>query len=418
MRSTPFRLSTQLASLPILIPALVTTFLPLLCLPSAAHAQDVACAVGASAGDADPEPENTAEAAELRGLATGAGVKVAVIDTGVTRHPQLDQLVGGADFVTPDEPEPFKDCDAHGTVVAGIIAGTDAGIAPDAEIMSIRQSSGHYRSSPSMTQGGEETPGAGDLETLTRSIHNALDEKAGIINISVVSCVEPALAARVDTRGIEGALQRAERDGAVVVAAAGNVSHECPAGSTVYPAHFATVLTVGARADSHTIADYSLPVPEGKDLVTAPGTVGRALAPGTPGWSAGKAGERGVVEPFTGTSFAAPVVSGTAALLRQRYPHASPAQIRGMIVASAEPHGGAVDPLRAVTYLERELSASPDPLRVVPVETVASAAPARGGFAVACVVLAAVIAFAAGALHSASRNVRRSQPNPVAHPGQ
>jgi len=389
---------------------LSASFLPLLFLalpcPATAHAQDVACAVGAPVPDteqaeAGAEPNAPAGAPrELRNLATGAGVKVAVIDTGVARHPQLNQLAGGADFVTPDTPEPFKDCDAHGTVVAGIIAGTQTGIAPGAEVLSIRQSSAHYRrpSPPAGGNGEEAPPGAGDLETLTRAIHNALDEKAAVINTSVVSCVEPEVAPRVDTRGIEEALGRAERDGAVVVAAAGNMSHQCPAGSTVYPAHFPTVLAVGARADAHTVADYSLPVPDGTVLLTAPGEVSRALAPGTHGWSAGKAGERGAVEPFAGTSFAAPVVSGTAALLRQRYPHATPAQIRDMIVSSAEPHGGAVDPLRAVSFVEREQHPDTAPLRVTPAETVESAAPAKGSFTVVAVVLAAALAAAAGAL--------------------
>lgn len=395
-----FRLSTPLATLPILLPSL--------CCPAPTSAQDLACAVGAPAGAAESGEETSPNSAvtDIRSLATGAGVKVAVIDTGVARHPQLNQLSGGADFVTPDTPEPFKDCDAHGTVVAGVIAGTDSGIAPDAEVLSIRQTSAHYRSSSNPQDDDGTPPGAGDVESLTRAIHNALDEKAKVINISVVSCVEPALAPRVDTRGIEEALGRAEREGAVVVAAAGNVSYDCPVGSTVYPAHFPTVLTVGARADSHTIADYSLPVPEGKTLLTAPGTVDWALAPDVPGWSAGKAGERGAVEPFTGTSFAAPVVSGTAALIRQRHPHATPAQIRRMITASAEPHGGAVDPLRAVTYIAREPAPGTEPLRASPVETVRSAAPARGTFTALIVTLSAVVVAAVGAL----RRSRSSRP--------
>lgn len=385
------RLSTSLATLPFLLPALTC--------PHLAAAQDITCAVGAPAGETDdPHKNEAAEArSQLHRLATGAGVKVAVIDTGVAGHPQLNQLSGGADFVTPDTPEPFKDCDAHGTVVAGIIAGTDAGIAPDAEILSIRQSSAHYRSPAPR---GEDAPTAatmGDLETLTRAIHNALDENAKVINISVVSCVEPELAPRVDTRGLKDALGRAEHSGAVVVAAAGNLSRECPAGSTVFPAHFPTVLAVGARADSHTIADYSLPVPEGATLLTAPGTVEHASAPGVRGWSVGKAGERDEIEPFAGTSFAAPVVSGTVALLRQRHPHATPAQLRDMITASAEPRGGAVDPLRTVSFVEREQSADTAPLRARPIETIDSAAPHRSSFTVASVVLVAALAVAVGA---------------------
>lgn len=398
MSRTLFRLSTPLLLLPALIPS------------PCASAQDVVCAVGAPAGDVQPATEKESEnRADMRRLATGAGVKVAVIDTGVARHPQLNQLVGGADFVTPDAPEPLLDCDAHGTVVAGIIAGTETGIAPDAQIMSIRQSSAHYRT-PTPREGDEDAPpAAGNLETLTQAIHNALDEKAKVINISVVSCVEPTLASRVDTRGITEALNRAEHEGAVVVAAAGNLTHECPAGSTVYPAHFPTVLTVGARSDAHTMADYSLPVPEGTTLLSARGDVPRALAPGNKGWSAGIAGERGAVEPFAGTSFAAPVVSGTAALLRQRYPHASAGEIRDIITTSSEPHGGAVDPLRALTFIEHAQNPDSDPLQVKPAETVRSAAPARGQWIAVNTVLLGALAIAAAALRgilSMSRSTR------------
>lgn len=400
MLRSVIRSFAPLAALPLVI--------PIVSCPPLAAGQDIACALGAPADGMDPDGgEPDSALADLRGLATGAGVKVAVIDTGIARHPQLDQLSGGADFVAPEAPEPFRDCDAHGTAVAGIIAGNDRGLAPDAEVLSIRQSSAHYRSPSARQQPGDEAPpGAGDLESLTRAIHNALDEKAQIINISVVSCVEPAVAPRVDTRGIKEALRRAEQDKAVVVAAAGNMSHECPAGSTVYPAHFPTVLTVGARSDSHTVADYSLPVPDGATLLTAPGTVELALAPGVPGWATGKAGERGTVEPFTGTSFAAPVVSGTAALLRQRYPHASARQIREIIIASAEPRGGSVDPFRTVTHIAREHSESPGPFHAAPVDAVQSATPARSAFTIAFVLVAAVVAAAAGVLRRALADVR------------
>lgn len=369
-----FRFSTP----PFLIALLPTIALPAVVLPPAALAQDLECAVGAPSVETDETAPVLSPAQEdMRRLATGAGVKVAVIDTGVSLHPQLKNVSAGADFITPGAPEPFTDCDVHGTVVAGIIAGEETGLAPEAEILSIRQSSAHYRTP--VAQADEELPpGAGNLETLTHAIHNALDERAGIINISVVSCVEPALAQRVDTKGLEEALGRAEHEGAVVIAAAGNASHDCPAGSTVYPAHFPTVLTVGARSDAHTVADYSLPVPDGATLLTAPGDVPFALAPGNAGWSTGVAGDRGAVEPFAGTSFAAPVVSGTAALLKQRYPDARPAQIRGIITASSEPHGGAVDPLRALSYVEHARNTDFDPLRIAPVEKVQSAAPVRG----------------------------------------
>ena len=81
------------------------TFLaPALVAPGAA-AQDVVCAPPAHA-DAPATPE---WAPQLRRFATGAGVRVAVIDTGVAASPELDQLVAGGDFGTPDAPDALFD---------------------------------------------------------------------------------------------------------------------------------------------------------------------------------------------------------------------------------------------------------------------------------------------------------------------
>ncbi|MGH3635054.1 MAG: S8 family serine peptidase, partial [Mycobacterium sp.] len=55
----------------------------------------------------------------------GGGVKVAVIDTGVTPHPRLPHLVGGGDYMMAGG-DGLSDCDAHGTIVASMIAATPA----------------------------------------------------------------------------------------------------------------------------------------------------------------------------------------------------------------------------------------------------------------------------------------------------
>lgn len=83
---------------------------------------------------------------------TGRPLKVAVIDTGVTPHKFFGGRVkAGGDYVMTGEGDGLKDCDGHGTQVAGIIGGnpqnTDIGfigVAPDVEIISIRQSSQNY----------------------------------------------------------------------------------------------------------------------------------------------------------------------------------------------------------------------------------------------------------------------------------
>ncbi len=71
-----------------------------------------------------------------------------MIDTGVNRHPRLRALEPGGDYVSNSDG--LQDCDAHGTLVAGIIAAAPsaddsfAGVAPDAAILSIRQNSGAF----------------------------------------------------------------------------------------------------------------------------------------------------------------------------------------------------------------------------------------------------------------------------------
>ncbi|WP_342319041.1 S8 family serine peptidase [Corynebacterium mayonis] len=310
-----------------------------------AHAQDIACMAPApaSAPEVSPWPDT------LRDFATGAGVRVAVIDTGVSPHPELDQLIATADFVSPEQPDPLFDCDGHGTVVAGIIAANSTGIAPDAEILAVRQTSAHYRNRRS----DEEVETSGSLRSLADAIHAALDDHARVINISVVSCVDPRDADLIDASTLHHALARAEHDGAVVVSAAGNVTTSCPQGSFVFPSHLPTVLSVGARADAHTLADYSVDFPEGLQTVSAAGTHEVGLS-WNGGFARGSAPERDTVHPFTGTSFAAPVVSGTAALLLQRHPHLTPDKVRWIIRQAAQPAHGAVDPLAVVTHLPSE----------------------------------------------------------------
>lgn len=303
-------------------------------------------------------------------IATGHDVTVAVIDTGISPHPRLPGIHPGGDLVGAHQQEGIPgeliDCDGHGTIVAGIIAmrpdhgsgwpydGTGdnhVGIAPAANLIAIKQTSAFVRHS------GDT--GVGTLGTLADSIHRALDQGAHIINISVVSCIPATHEHPGAIHPLDEALWRAEHQGVVVVAAAGNVGQDCPEGSTVYPAHAETVLAVSARFDSHTIASYS--VASDQQLLSAQGLIPTGLSPRGDGFVSGVLAQSGH-SPFEGTSFAAPVVSGTAALIRQRHPHASPAEIRARILASVDPARGAVDPYRALTM---EPAPAPLPAREV-----------------------------------------------------
>ncbi|ANE03267.1 type VII secretion-associated serine protease mycosin [Corynebacterium crudilactis] len=290
-------------------------------------------------------------------IATGAGTMVAVIDTGVSPHPRLPHLVPGGDFVgahqSPDMPGELIDCDGHGTIVAGIIAAQNnsgsgwpydgtadsyLGVAPDAGIISIKQTSSYIRTHENST--------IGTLSTLADSIHRALDAGAHVINISVVSCLSDVPEDVNGFQPLTDALNRAELHGTIVVAAAGNLGQNCPADSTVYPAHSDTVLSVSARFDSHTLADYSMPGDQ--QLLSAPSQIPAGLSPRGDGFASHMITTSGD-SPFAGTSFAAPVVSATAALLRQHFPFATPQEIRLRIFNSIDPARGAIDPYLALT---------------------------------------------------------------------
>lgn len=304
-------------------------------------------------------------------FATGAGVRVAVIDTGVFDHEQL-HVEPVADLVSPAENNPLLDCDGHGTIVAGIIGAEQSGVAPNSQILSIRQSSAHYSSrQPNNTPGQQHAPDAeeaeltGTLSSFAQAIHTALDNDAQVINASVVSCMPPEHAEHLRTQALDDALARAEHQQVPVIAAAGNAGQGCERGSVVFPGNNQTVITVGALASPHEHAEYSMPQPghptgagsRGSEdaggpndvALSAPGRVSVGLSPNSQAWAAGII-RNGQPSGLHGTSFAAPVVTGTVALLRERYPHASAAEIRELLAAASYPQHGFIDPVRVLTH--------------------------------------------------------------------
>lgn len=278
-------------------------------------------------------------------LATGRGQRVAVIDTGVARHPRLPQVIERINFLEPELGGEL-DCDIHGTVVAGIIgtrpAATDniVGIAPDAEIISIRQSTAFPASREHST---------GTVQELSWAIIKAVEMGVGVINLSVTSCMDPneveALSAIEELRG---AISLAEQAGVVVVAAAGNKSNKCVDNTLPYPAIFDTVISVQALEDPFTLAMYNLEHSESlaAKSFSAPGLVVAGLDPLSPGFATVVDGS-----PITGTSFAAPWVSGMALLIRERAPYLTPPQVRELLAACAEGPHRALDPLKVLALV-------------------------------------------------------------------
>ena len=366
----------------------------------------------------------------LRALTTGAGQKVAVIDTGVATHPQLARLIPGGDYVSTGDGR--EDCDAHGTLVAGIIAATPdpggfAGIAPGVSVITIRQSSIKY--------GAVDGRSSGNVDTLAMAVRTAVDLGATVVNISAVACTEGAT---LHDRALGAAVAYAvDVKDAVIVVAAGNVGPggNCPqqnpppnparrsepdwetADIAVSPGWYDDyVLTVGSVSPDGSPSLFSLAGPWVD--VAAPGEAVVSLNPARTGVANTYRGGSGST--ISGTSYAAPVVSGLAALVRARFPGLSARQVMQRIEATAHrpldgwnPYvgNGVVDPLAALTdgkpsappkWAQRPIApASPPP----PAPETSGRSTAFKGVAGCAAFLAAALAL----MTPANRLIRRRQ---------
>jgi membrane-anchored mycosin MYCP len=315
--------------------------------------------------DANPLRRLALEAAWQ--LSHGEGQRIAVIDTGVARHGRLANVEAAGDYVSAGDGT--QDCDGHGTVVAGIIsAAADpedpthfAGVAPAATLLAIRQSTNKF--------GPADEPGRagfGDVDTMASAVRTAADLGATVINISSVACGTGQL----DDGRLGAALAYAvDVKDAVVVTAAGNAggAGQCPRQSAspemtwdsatvaVSPAWYDDyVLTVGSVDGTGAPSSFSLAGPWVD--VAAPGENMVSLNPGGSGLTDALPA-LGRSMPLSGTSYAAPVVSGLAALIRARFPTLTARQVMQRIEATA--HGshsgwdpvvgnGVVDPVAAL----------------------------------------------------------------------
>ncbi|MCV7259007.1 type VII secretion-associated serine protease mycosin [Mycobacterium shimoidei] len=418
----------------------------------------------------------------------GAGVRVAVIDTGVTPHPRLPHLVPGGDYVMGGG-DGLSDCDAHGTLVASMIAAAPAsaetpgapgprrpppvptneppppapppqtvtlsppapttvilpppappeegappapfpfgppprapgasnrghgkilapnysggrhdravdyprpaappladafsGIAPEAEIISIRQSSQAFTLKDAFT--GDEDPQTrqkmDSIRTMARAIVHAANMGASVINISQVLCMSARSV--LDQADLGAAVRYAAVDkDAVIVAAAGDTSQkDCKQNSlfdptrpddprdwngvttVVTPSWFSDyVLTVGAVDSNGAPMDKngqngSLAGPWVS--IAAPGTDVVGLSPRDDGLMNAIDGPDNTLLIPTGTSFSTAIVSGVAALVREKYPNLSSHQIINRLIhtARAPARGvdnqvgyGIIDPVAALTW--------------------------------------------------------------------
>lgn len=269
----------------------------------------------------------------LAPLATGRGVTVAVMDSGVDKtNPQLRGRVEvGRDYLVPGL-DGSRDCVGHGTGVASIIAAkpTDGmglrGLAPDVDILPVRVS--ERRQVDGEERGETATPAE-----FAAAIGWAVQNGADVINLSVTFHRDDPL--------IRAAIASALENDVVVVAAAGNDFDK--GNPRPYPAAYDGVIGVGSIGEDGQISPFSqrgdwvdLVAPGGNVIVATP--------------------ERGH-KIDNGTSFAAPYVAATAALVREYLPNLTAKQVAERLVATADPAGGdrdtfgagVLNPYRAVT---------------------------------------------------------------------
>ncbi|MGH3274926.1 MAG: type VII secretion-associated serine protease mycosin [Streptosporangiaceae bacterium] len=336
-----------------------------------------------------PWPQGTLDFQRVWPLTEGAGIIVAVVDTGVDgQQPFLrGAVLPGIDVRNAAGGAANTDCDGHGTFVAGIIAGRQQpgfgfrGVAPEVKILPVREAN------------SATDPGA-DADILARGIRAAVNRGALVINVSIVT-TQPALQ-------LAQAVQYALDHNVVIVAAAGN---DFSQGNQVqYPAGFPGVLAVGAVDQSGQRASFSETGPN--VAIVAPGV--NLLGPG--------AGGTGLVTaPQAGTSFATPYVAGVAALVRAYYPQLTAAQVIHRLEVTADhPPGalpnsqlgwGEVNPYAALTavlpgeQVTAPAAAPPSPAAIkIPVQSSAGAQDATdvAGAAAAATALAILVLLSGG----------------------
>jgi membrane-anchored mycosin MYCP len=336
--------------------------------------QQSICAVPSMAADAK-RADNSGQLSGLDlpavwKLTRGSGQRVAVIDTGVSPHSRLPDTAAGGDYVFTGDGS--QDCDGHGTAVAGIISAAPdshhkdgfSGVAPDVRLISIRQSSTKFRAVADTSNSG-----FGDVDTMAKAVRTAADLGASVINISSVACIR--VGSSLDDRALGAALSYVvDVKNVVVVVAAGNTgAGQCPAQRpdatwdtvtvAVSPAWYDDyVLTVGSVNAQGQPSSFTLAGPWVD--VAAPGEGVMSLSSAGDGLMNTLGGPDGSAQ-LSGTSYAVPVVSGLAALIRSRFPKLTARQVMQRIEGTAHHPPGGWDPLVGAGVVDFLAAVSTDP---------------------------------------------------------
>ena len=262
----------------------------------------------------------------------GAGVTVAVIDSGVNPHVSdlSGSVITGPNYTGVSTRPSSKDWGVHGTWMASLIAGHGhdgglsgvTGTAPAAQILSIRvipdRADPHYGKY-------EREEEARIQQSLASGIKYAVTHGAKVISMSI-GYSAPSNTVRAE-------LQDAYDHGVVVIASAGNSGdpgpskHGHPAPES-FPADYPGVISVSAVAPSGTVARFS------SDNLSV-----KVAAPGVSVPAQGRDGQYWLV---SGTSPACALVAGVAALIKSKYPRLAPDLVASALTSTTtdRPVGG------------------------------------------------------------------------------
>jgi serine protease AprX len=294
---------------------------------------------------------------------SGAGVGIAVIDTGVSQQPDFGNRL--VQVQLPDSTQTGNDAHGHGTFVAAIAAGRS----PDGRYVGVAPGASVYGINVARPDGSLYT---GDvIAGLDWVFAHARENNIRVVNVSLSETTPSSYLTSI----LDTAVERLWRAGIAVVTSAGN--RGSVGGATSFaPGNDPFAITVGALDANGTssygddfLASFTSvgPTSDGfpkPDLLASGRLVASVLPPGST--LAGQAPSGNWVEPgyarISGTSFSAPQIAGAAAVLLERHPDWTPDQIKWVLTKKARSVSGsgavALDLERAVGYLDSPKSAN------------------------------------------------------------